>query len=97
MLGSDWVLAPKGDRLVRLVINGMTGPVTVRGTTWNLAMPPWRANLDDEQVAEVLTFIRGHLGPNRAGPITAAMVAAARQESRAVPETATSLLRVPDR
>jgi mono/diheme cytochrome c family protein len=40
LVGSEWALAPGGGRLVRIVLNGMTGPVRVHGKDWNLPMPP---------------------------------------------------------
>ena len=96
LVGSEWALAPEGGRLVRIVLNGMTGPVRVRGRDWNLPMPPWRANLDDNQAAVVLTFVRSQLGGNHAGPITPEFVAAARKEAHAAPETSDTLLRISD-
>lgn len=97
LLGSEWVLAPGGGRLVRIVLNGLTGPIHVRGQDWNLPMVPWRANLDDDQVAVVLTYIRSQLGSNHADPIQPELVAEARKEARATPETAEELLRISDR
>src|ERR1017187_9748215 len=47
LAGSDWVLTTDSSRLVRIVLNGLTGPIRVNGKDWNLAMPPWRENLDD--------------------------------------------------
>jgi mono/diheme cytochrome c family protein len=96
LIGSEWVLAPGGGRLVRIVLNGLKGPVQVRGRAWNLVMPPWKENLDDDQVAVVLTYVRAQLGSNHAGAITPEFVAAARQNPRAAPETADELLRVSD-
>jgi mono/diheme cytochrome c family protein len=96
LVGSEWALAPGGGRLVRIVLNGMTGPVRTGGKDWNLTMPPWRENLTDDQVAVVLTFIRSQLGTNHAGPITPAFVAAARKEAHAAPETTETLLRISD-
>jgi mono/diheme cytochrome c family protein len=96
LVGSEWALAPGGGRLVRIVLNGMSGPVRVGGRDWNLPMPPWRENLTDDQVAVVLTFIRSQLGTNHAGAISSALVAAARKEGHAAPETADTLLRIAD-
>jgi mono/diheme cytochrome c family protein len=97
LVGSEWVLAPGGERLVRIVLNGLTGPIRVQGREWNLVMPPWRENLKDEEIAIVLTYIRSSLGSNKAEAITAAVAAAARNESHPGPETAEELLRVADR
>lgn len=53
---SDYMLADR-DRAVRIVLKGMTGPVTVNGQTYNSAMPPQEAALNDQQVADVLTYV----------------------------------------
>ncbi len=87
----------RAGRLVRIVLNGLKGPVQVRGQDWNLLMPPWRENLDDDQVAVVLTYVRSRLGSNHAEAILPKFVAAARRNARATPETAEELLRVSNR
>ena len=92
--GSEWVLADQGDRLVRIVLNGMSGPVQVQGREWNLAMPPWRENLKDDEIAVVLSYIRSKIAGNKAGPIKAELVSAARKELHPAPETVAELLRV---
>ena len=94
--GSEWVLAPGGDRIVRVVLNGLTGPINVKGQDWNLTMPPWRDNFSDDQIAAVLTYIRSHFD-NKAGPIDPASVKAARAESHPGPETSDELLKIPAR
>ena len=94
LAGSEWVKAPNGERLVRIVLNGLSGPIQVQGKTWNLVMPPWRENLDDEQIALVLDYIRSQWGGEGAAPIKPDMAAAARQESHPKPETAEELLRI---
>jgi mono/diheme cytochrome c family protein len=93
---SEWVLAPGSGRLVRIVLNGLTGPIRVRGQDWNQPMPAWRTVLDNDQVAAVLTYTRSRVGTNQAGPITAEVVGAARQETHPTPETAEELLRISD-
>jgi len=92
--GSEWVLAAKGDRIARIVLNGFTGPVTIKGQEWNLTMVAWRDNYSDEQIAAVLTYIRSHFD-NKAGLITPDVVKAARAEKHPGPETADELLRIP--
>lgn len=65
---SKWVL---GDErlLARVVLNGKV--------TENLIMPPWKAALDDEKMAAVMTYIRRSWG-NEADPVPASSVAAVR-------------------
>ena len=67
---SDYLVADK-DRAIRVVLKGLTGPVTVNGVTYNSAMPP--QDLNDEQVADVLTFIMNSFG-NSAGAVEPADV-----------------------
>jgi mono/diheme cytochrome c family protein/type II secretory pathway pseudopilin PulG len=94
LAGSEWIKEPSGERLVRILINGLGGPVQVQGKTWNLVMPPWRENLDDEQVAIVLNYVRSRWGGDGAAPITPKLAATARQESHPKPETMEKLLRI---
>jgi mono/diheme cytochrome c family protein len=94
LVGSEWALTPVQSRAVRIVLNGVSGPIHVRGRDWNLAMPPWRENLNDDQVAVVLTFIRTQLGTNRAAAIAPEAVGVIRKEGGKSPETSESLSRV---
>ncbi len=96
LLGSEWALTAGGGRMVRIVLNGLSGPVQVRGRAWNLSMPAWRENLTDDQVAVVLTYVRTQLGSNHAGPITPEFVAAVRKETHDTLETSDELLRISD-
>jgi glucose/arabinose dehydrogenase/mono/diheme cytochrome c family protein len=65
---SKWVL---GDEriLARIVLNGKVQE--------NLIMPPWKAALDDESIAALLTYLRRSWG-NEADPVPPASVATAR-------------------
>jgi mono/diheme cytochrome c family protein len=94
LAGSEWVRASGGQRLVRIVLNGLNGPIEVQGRTWNLVMPPWRDNLDDEQIAVVLNFIRSQWGGPSPAAIRPELAAAARQPSHPGPETSAELLKV---
>lgn len=99
LVGSEWVLAEGPNRIIRIVLNGLTGPVTVEGKEFNLTMVPWRSSLSDHQIAAVLTFIRqnsdweGH----DASPVTEEEVAAIREatSSRATQWTAPELEAIP--
>lgn len=89
--GTDWVTGDKG-RLIRIVLNGMTGSVEVNGETYSGAMPPWQTFLDDEETASLLTYIRTSW-ENDTTAVTAEEVAAVRQavEDRKEPWTAEEL------
>jgi mono/diheme cytochrome c family protein len=88
------VQAPGGDRIARIALNGLTGPISVKGQEWNLTMVPWRDNFTDDQIAAVLSYIRSQWG-NKAGPIDPKVVAAARAEKHPGPETSDELLKIP--
>lgn len=78
LVGSEWVLQPKSDALISLVLQGIEGPVRVLGETYQGEMPAHKAVLDDGQVAEILTYIRSSWG-NKAGPVSRQEVAHSRQ------------------
>ncbi len=56
LVDSEWVAGPP-ERLARIVLHGLGGPVTVLGKKWDLDMPAHNT-FDDETIAAVLTFIR---------------------------------------
>ena len=45
------------DRLVRIVLQGLRGPITVMGKEYNLEMPAM-GFFDDQEIAAILTYIR---------------------------------------
>ena len=66
-----------GDKaaLVKIVLNGLTG-VEIDGESYNGVMAP-HADLTDQQIADVLTYVRNSFG-NKASAVTAAQVKAIR-------------------
>ncbi|MDX2245629.1 MAG: c-type cytochrome [Bacteroidia bacterium] len=64
------------DRLIGIVLNGLTEPLTINGETYSGIMAP-HSFLSDDDIANVLTFVRSNFG-NSSGPVTAAEVAARR-------------------
>src|SRR3954451_16807986 len=82
-------------KVVRIVLNGLTGPVEVAGETYSGMMPPWGGVLKDPEIAAVLTYVRSAWG-NKAAPVTPAKVAAIRAAtaSRTTPWTAAELAQV---
>jgi mono/diheme cytochrome c family protein len=77
LAGSDWVLASKPDRIIRIVLNGFTGPVEVSGQQYNNTMLPFRDILSDEDIANLLSFIRNAWG-NKGSFVTPEQVKAIR-------------------
>lgn len=94
VLDSEWVLGSP-DRLIRIVLHGVRGKLTVKGVSYNLEMPPLSI-LDDRQVAAILTYMRREWGHN-ASPISPATIQTIRQqtESRAEAWTEPELLKLP--
>lgn len=75
LVDSEWVSGSK-DRLIRIVLNGLQGPIEVNGTEYNLLMPGLSV-LDDQQISSVLTFTRRSFG-HTASPVSPEEVAAIR-------------------
>ena len=81
LAGSEWVDGGT-KRVGAILINGINGPFTVAGQSYNQLMPAWSA-LNDEKLAQVATYIRrtyGALPEGDDGVVTAEMMKAAREE-----------------
>ncbi len=79
LAGSDWVLGDK-DRLIKISMYGLMGEIEVNGVKYNNAMPPPGnppGSLTDDQIADVLTYIRNAWG-NSASAVSPSEVAAVR-------------------
>ena len=98
LAGSDWVTAEKPDRLIRVVLHGITGPITLNGKPFTSPAPimPAQGVLSDEQIANVLTFVRNTFG-NSAPAVNASEVAAIRmaEATRTTLWTEAELLKIP--
>jgi aldose sugar dehydrogenase len=57
---TDWVTGDKG-RLIRVVLSGLSGEITVNGKKYNQEMPAF-GYLSDGEIADLLNFIRNELG-----------------------------------
>ena len=69
--GSEWVTGPPS-RLVRILVNGVAGPIQVRGKAYDLQMPGL-PTFSDQEVAGILTFIRRSFG-HEADPVSVDLV-----------------------
>lgn len=98
LVGSEWVLAPKPDRIIRVVLDGLQGPINVKGTEWNLAMASWKGTFNDRQIAAVLSYVRNNWD-NKAPAVTEEEVKAirAKEKARTQPWTAQDLQPIADR
>jgi mono/diheme cytochrome c family protein len=98
LAGSEWVTAEGHERIIRIVLNGLSGPIEVAGAQFNNVMVPWRDTLKDEDIASVLSYIRSEWG-NKADPVTVEEVKKVREgtKDRGNPWTADELKQVPEK
>jgi len=85
LAGSPWVTGSE-ERLTKLVLHGLWGPIEVNGKTYDPAkgIPPmtqFAALLKDEEIAAVLTYVRNSWG-NKAAPVTAETVKKVREATK---------------
>jgi alcohol dehydrogenase (quinone), cytochrome c subunit len=76
LAGNPVVLDPNPNSLINLVLNGAQ-TIVVKGTPDPYRMPQYRAQLRDEEIADVLSFVRGAWG-NEVPAVTANQVKALR-------------------
>jgi len=75
---SDWVTGDK-ERLIRVVLDGLEGPITIRDKAYNNSMPSHKF-LSDDQIAQVLSYIRLNFN-NNTDSVTAEEVNAVRNKA----------------
>ena len=76
LIKTSWVLGDK-KKLITWVLKGSGDQkVPIDGNYYNNNMPS-QASLKDEEIAQILTYVRSHFG-NKASPISAAEVKALR-------------------
>ena len=96
LVNTSWVNGSP-DRLARIVLNGLMGPIKIDGDEWDLVMPPHRDHplLDDKKIAGVLTYVRRSWG-NNAPPIQPHTITKIRQATsdRIPPWTVDELMKV---
>lgn len=68
---TDWVTGDK-KRLINIILKGLDSPLQVNGEEYANPMPP-QPHLTDQEIADVLTYIRSNFG-NKASAVTAAEV-----------------------
>jgi len=64
--------------LIGIVLNGKTDGVEIDGETYSSPMPPFSTVLKDQEIADVLTYLRSHFG-NKASSISVTQVSQIRQ------------------
>ncbi|MDF1861886.1 MAG: cytochrome c [Verrucomicrobiales bacterium] len=99
LVGSEWVDGGTA-RLGAILLHGINGPFKVAGQSYNQLMPAWNS-LNDEKIAQVITYIRrefGSLPEGDDGVVTTDMMKAAREQfsGQATPYTEAELLAIPE-
>jgi mono/diheme cytochrome c family protein/glucose/arabinose dehydrogenase len=69
LTGTNWVTGNE-DRLIKIVLKGMMGPIEVNGVKYagQVPMTPYGGLLNDKEIAGVLTYVRNSFG-NKASVI----------------------------
>jgi mono/diheme cytochrome c family protein len=80
LVDSEWVLGSP-ERLARIALHGVHGPIKVGKRTVDMEMPGLYT-MTDEQLAGVLTYVRREWG-HESGPVAPAFVAKVRGENAA--------------
>jgi len=75
LIKTEYVLGEKA-KLINIVLKGLNKELEIDGETYTNAMPPLN-HLTDQQVADVLTYVRNNFS-NKASAITATQVKAVR-------------------
>jgi mono/diheme cytochrome c family protein len=79
LIKTKFVLGLKAP-LIKIVLNGMTGDLDINGDTYHNVMAP-HSDLTDQQIADVLTYVRNSFG-NKASAVTVAQVKAVRAANK---------------
>jgi mono/diheme cytochrome c family protein/glucose/arabinose dehydrogenase len=76
---SFWVSGSE-ERLIKLTLHGLMGPFELKGVKYpgQVPMTPFGGLLKDQEIADVLTYVRNSFG-NKAAPVTAESVTKVRQ------------------
>lgn len=80
LAGSEWVNG-KETVLAQILLQGISGSLTVKGAVYNGQMPAFQDKLSDAEIAAVLTHVRSNFG-NTADKVDAVLVKAEREASK---------------
>lgn len=95
LAGSEWVNTKGVNRMIRIPLAGLSGPIKVKGQDWNASMTAAGAGLSDADLAAALSYVRNAWG-NKGSFVTPEQVKAVRAElgGRMQPYTADELLKL---
>lgn len=75
---ADYIKKQPAKKLITIILEGQSEEITVNKKKYSIPMPP-QPYLSDEQVADVLNYVRNTWGNKIAGTITPAQVKALRK------------------
>ncbi len=79
--GSAWVAGPE-NRVIKIVLHGLRGPIEVRGKNYNQEMPGFGPVLTDADIASLLSYVRRRFGGPAGTPVSEAAVSLIRSANR---------------
>lgn len=77
LAGSEWV-DDKSERMIEIVLHGLEGPLEVNGKAYNMVMPPHKDSLTDQQITDIINYIRSSWG-HKLLPVSVAQIVAMRK------------------
>ncbi len=88
LAGSAMATNEDATKPIRIVLHGFKGEIERAGAKYNGQMQSWKTNFTDQEIADILTYVRSGFG-NAASAITADQVKEVRSKtaSRSVPMT----------
>jgi mono/diheme cytochrome c family protein len=100
LVGSEWAAGGGPNRIIRLVLNGGIGSITVKGQQYpgTTPMTPFKSVLSDYQVAAALSYVRNAWG-NKASVVMPDQVKKIREATKDKNNnwTPTELQQIPDK
>jgi mono/diheme cytochrome c family protein len=78
---SEWVNAEDAGVMIKILLHGIHGPLTVEGTQYNGEMPHFKDKFSDEELAAIVNHVRTSFG-NSAPKTDAKYVAQIREETK---------------
>ena len=79
LAGSEWLKEKPDAEIVKIILQGLTGPITVNGKEWDSTMLPPGVT-DSRDLANLLTFLRRQFGGVEKAAYTPEQVDAIRRE-----------------
>lgn len=93
LAGSEWVAGDPA-RMVKIILSGISGPITVKGATYT-SMMPGHAQLSDKDISAIATFVRtNEKWGNKASIVTEEQVKAIRAANQPAPWTSDAILKL---